>query len=340
MAKNQNKGTELYGKQKAAILLITLGPESSSKIFAHLTDEEIEEMTLEIANVRKVDPTIKEEILNEFYEMCVAQEYISEGGIGYAKEILEKSFGKDRAFDVINKLTASLQVKPFDFARKADPSQLANFIQNEHPQTIALILSYLEPEKSGQILSALSQEKQSAVTKRIATMDRTYPEIIKEVEIVLEKKLSNIVTQDYTKAGGVQSVVEILSSVDRGTEKYIIENLELSDPELAEEIKKRMFVFEDIIGLDSTAVQRFIREVENSELTIALKGATPDVAELLFSNMSKRMAEMIKEEMEFMGPVRLRDVQEAQQNIVNIIRKLEEAGEIVISRGGGDEIIA
>lgn len=340
MAKNQNRNTELYGKQKAAILLITLGPESSAKIFGHLTEEEIEEMTLEIANVRKVDPTVKEEVLNEFYEMCVAQEYISEGGIGYAKEILEKSLGKDKAFDVINKLTASLQVKPFDFARKADPSQLANFIQNEHPQTIALILSYLEPEKSGQILSALSQEKQSAVTKRIATMDRTYPDIIKEVEIVLEKKLSNIVTQDYTKAGGVQAVVEILSSVDRGTEKYIIENLELSDPELAEEIKKRMFVFEDIIGLDSTAVQRFIREVENNELTIALKGATPDVAELLFSNMSKRMAEMIKEEMEFMGPVRLRDVQEAQQNIVNVIRKLEEAGEIVISRGGGDEIIA
>lgn len=339
MARSQ-RSTELYGKQKAAILLITLGPESSAKIFGNLTEEEIEEMTLEIANVRKVDPTVKEEVLEEFYEMCVAQDYISEGGIGYAKEILEKSLGKDKAFDVINKLTASLQVKPFDFARKADPAQLANFIQNEHPQTIALILSYLEPEKSGQILSALSQEKQSAVTKKIATMDRTYPEVIKEVELVLEKKLSNIVTQDYTKAGGVQSVVEILNSVDRGTEKYIIENLELSDPELAEEIKKRMFVFEDIIGLDSTAVQRFIREIENNELTVALKGAPPDVAELIFGNMSKRMAEMIKEEMDFMGPVRLRDVQEAQQNIVNVIRRLEEAGEIVIARGGGDEIIA
>lgn len=339
MVKTQGKNSELYGKQKAAILLITLGPENSAKIFSHLTEEEIEEMTLEIANVRKVDPMVKEEILEEFYEMCVAQEYISEGGIGYAKEVLEKSLGKDKAYDVINKLTASLQVKPFDFARKADPSQLVNFIQNEHPQTIALILSYLDPEKSGQILSSLSQAKQSDVTKRIATMDRTYPEIIKEVEVVLEKKLSNIVTQDYTKAGGVESVVEILNSVDRGTEKYIIETLELSDPDLAEEIKKRMFVFEDIIGLDSTAVQRFIREVENNELTIALKGATPDVAELIFANMSKRMAEMIKEEMDFMGPIRLRDVQEAQQNIVNAIRRLEEAGEIVISRGGGDEII-
>ena len=325
MSKAASKKTELYGKQKAAILLITLGPEHSAKIFQHLTEEEIEEMTLEIANVKKVDPLVKEEILEEFYEMCVAQEYISEGGIGYAKDILEKSLGKDKAFEVINRLTASLQVKPFDFARKADASQLVNFIQNEHPQTIALILSYLEPSKSGQILSSLSQEKQSEVAKRIATMDRTYPEVIKEVELVLEKKLSNIVTQDYTKAGGVGSVVEILNSVDRGTEKYIIENLELTDPELAEEIKKRMFVFEDIINLDSTAIQRFIREIEMSDL--------------IFSNMSKRMAEMIREDMDFMGPVRLRDVEEAQQNIVNTIRRLEEAGEIVISRGGGDEII-
>ena len=339
MSKAASKKTELYGKQKAAILLITLGPEHSAKIFQHLTEEEIEEMTLEIANVKKVDPLVKEEILEEFYEMCVAQEYISEGGIGYAKDILEKSLGKDKAFEVINRLTASLQVKPFDFARKADASQLVNFIQNEHPQTIALILSYLEPSKSGQILSSLSQEKQSEVAKRIATMDRTYPEVIKEVELVLEKKLSNIVTQDYTKAGGVGSVVEILNSVDRGTEKYIIENLELTDPELAEEIKKRMFVFEDVIYLDSTAIQRFIREIENPELTVALKGATAELSDLIFSNMSKRMAEMIREEIDFMGPVRLRDVEEAQQNIVNTIRRLEEAGEIVISRGGGDEII-
>ena len=333
------KKTELYGKQKAAILMITLGPEHSAKLFQHFSEEEIEELTLEIANVKKVDPMVKEEILQEFYEMCIAQEYISEGGIGYAKDVLEKSLGKDKAYEVINRLTASLQVKPFDFARKADASQLVNFIQNEHPQTIALILSYLEPAKSGQILSSLSQEKQSEVSKRIATMDRTYPEVIKEVELVLEKKLSNVVTQDYTKAGGVGAVVEILNSVDRGTEKYIIENLELTDPELAEEIKKRMFVFEDITNLDSTAIQRFIREIENQELTVALKGATQEVSDLIFSNMSKRMAEMIREDMDFMGPVRLRDVEEAQQNIVNVIRRLEEAGEIVISRGGGDEII-
>lgn len=338
MSKGKKKD-ELSGRQKAAILLITLGPEYSSQIFKYLGDDEIESLTLEIAAVKKVEPEVKEKILEEFYEVCLAQEYITEGGMGYARELLEKSLGKDKAFDVLNKLTASLQVRPFDFARKADASQLINFIQNEHPQTIALILSYLDSVKAGQVVSSLSSDKQAEVAKRIATMDRTYPEIIKEVEMILEKKLSNVVTQDYTKAGGISSIVEILNSVDRGTERHIVESLEVSDPELAEEIKKRMFVFEDIINLDNTAIQRFIREVENNTLGVALKGATEDVADLIFSNMSKRMAEMIREDMEFMGPVRLRDVEEAQQSIVNVIRRLEESGEIIISRGGGDELI-
>ena len=338
MSKGKKKD-ELSGRQKAAILLITLGPEYSSQIFKYLGDDEIESLTLEIAAVKKVEPEVKEKILEEFYEVCLAQEYITEGGMGYARELLEKSLGKDKAFDVLNKLTASLQVRPFDFARKADASQLINFIQNEHPQTIALILSYLDSVKAGQVVSSLSSDKQAEVAKRIATMDRTYPEIIKEVEMILEKKLSNVVTQDYTKAGGISSIVEILNSVDRGTERHIVESLEVSDPELAEEIKKRMFVFEDVINLDNTAIQRFIREVENNTLAVALKGATEDLADLIFSNMSKRMAEMIREDMEFMGPVRLRDVEEAQQGIVNIIRRLEESGEIIISRGGGDELV-
>ncbi|MEJ8554400.1 flagellar motor switch protein FliG [Tepidibacter sp. Z1-5] len=330
---------EINGKQKAAILLITLGPEYSAKMFKYLSEEEIEEITLEIANMKKVESEVKEKILQEFYEVCLAQEVISEGGIGYAKDVLEKALGHDKALEIINRLTASLQVKPFDFARKADPSQIVNFIQNEHPQTIALILSYLDSEKSGQILSSLSHDKQSEVARRIATMDRTYPEVIKEIELVLENKLSNLVTEDHTTVGGVQSIVDILNSVDRGTEKYIMEDLEMSDPELAEDIKKRMFVFEDIITLDNVSIQRFIREIDNNELAVALKGATQEVAELIFSNMSKRLADMIKEDMEFMGPVRLKDVEEAQQKIVNNIRKLEESGEIVISRGGGDELI-
>ena len=330
----------ISGKEKAAILLISLGPDRSAKVFKHLQEDEIEELTLEIANMRKIPPDEKKKVLEEFYQICLAQEYISEGGINYAKEILEKALGSQKAFDIVNKLTASLQVRPFDFVRKADASQLLNFIQNEHPQTISLILSYLNPQQAGQILSALPQTKQCEVAQRIATMDRTSPEIIKEVEAVLERKLSSMVTQDYTSAGGIQSIVDILNSVDRGTEKFIIETLEIKDIELAEEIKKRMFVFEDIVTLDSTSIQRFIREVDNNELAVALKGATEEVKEIIFNNMSKRMAEMIREDMEFMGPVRLRDVEEAQQKIVNIIRKLEEAGEIIISRGGGDEIIA
>ncbi|AOT68283.1 flagellar motor switch protein FliG [Geosporobacter ferrireducens] len=329
----------MSGKEKAAVLLIALGPDKSAKIFKHLQEEEIEELTLEIANMRKIPAEEKEKVLEEFYQICLAQEFISEGGINYAKEVLEKALGSQKAFDIVNKLTASLQVRPFDFVRKADASQLLNFIQNEHPQTIALILAYLNPLQAGQILSALPQVKQSEVAQRIATMDRTSPEIIKEVESVLERKLSSMVTQDYTSAGGIQSIVDILNAVDRGTEKFILETLEVQDIELAEEIKKRMFVFEDIVTLDSTSIQRFIREVENNDLAVALKGATEEVQEVIYNNMSKRMAEMIKEDMEFMGPVRLRDVEEAQQKIVNIIRKLEEAGEIIISRGGGDEIV-
>ncbi|QUH20841.1 flagellar motor switch protein FliG [Alkaliphilus sp. B6464] len=338
MARRVSKG-DITGREKAAILLISLGPEYSAQIFKHLSNEEIEELTLEIANMRKVSPEEKDRVLDEFYEICLAQEYISEGGINYAKDVLEKALGSQKAMDIINKLTASLQVKPFDFARKADPSQLLNYIQNEHPQTIALILAYLSSAQSAQILSALPQGKQSEVAQRIATMDRTSPEVIREVEMVLERKLSSLVNQDYTSAGGIQSIVDILNSVDRGTEKNIMDTLEIQDIELAEEIRKRMFVFEDIIGLDSTSIQRFIRDTDNKELAVALKGATKEVADVIYANMSKRMAEMIKEDMDFMGPVRLRDVEEAQQKIVNIIRRLEEAGEIIISRGGGDEII-
>jgi flagellar motor switch protein FliG len=330
---------EYNGKTKAAMLLISLGPEKSAEIFKHLKEEEIEQLTLEIANIRTVTPEDKERVLEEFYQICLAQEYIAEGGINYAKDILEKALGTQKALEVINKLTVSLQVRPFDFVRKADPSQLLNFIQNEHPQTIALILAYLKPQQSSIVLSALPQDKQADVARRIATMDRTSPEVIKEVERVLEKKLSSLVTEDFTAAGGVQSIVDILNSVDRGTEKYIMETLEIEDTDLAEEIKKRMFVFEDVLTLDNRSIQRFLREVDNSQLAIALKGSTEDVQKLIFGNMSKRLSEMIKEDIDFMGPVRLKDVEEAQQKIVNVIRKLEDAGEIVISRGGGDEII-
>lgn len=339
MARAGTTKIEYTGKEKAAMLLISLGPEKSAEIFKHLKEEEIEQLTLEIANIRSVAPEDKQRVMEEFYQVCVAQQYIAEGGINYARDILEKALGSQKAIDVINKLTVSLQVRPFDFVRKADPSQLLNAIQNEHAQTIALILSYLKPVQSAIVLSALPQDKQAEVAKRIATMDRTSPEVIKEVEKVLEKKLASFVTEDYTAAGGVQSIVDILNSVDRGTEKHIMETLEIEDTELAEEIRKRMFVFEDILNLDNRSIQRFLREVENNQLAVALKGATEEVQKVIFSNMSKRLVEMIREDMDFMGPVRLKDVEESQQKIVNIIRKLEDAGEIVISRGGGDEII-
>lgn len=335
MAKRKN----LSGKQKAAILLISLGPDVSAQVYKHLSEEEIEKLTLEIAGVRRVEQDTKEEVIDQFHQLAMAQDYITQGGIGYAKDVLEKALGPEEAMEIINRLTSTLQVRPFDFARKTDAAQIFNFIQNEHPQTIALILSYLDSEQSGQILSSLPQEVQADVAKRIAIMDSTSPEIVNEVESILERKLSASVTQDYTQAGGIESVVEVLNSVDRSTERTILDALEIQDPELAEEIKKRMFVFEDIVTLDNRSIQRVIRDVENEDLQLSLKVASDEVKEIVFNNMSQRMSETFKEEMEFMGPVRLRDVEEAQTRIVAIIRRLEESGEIVIARGGGDDII-
>ncbi|AZV42271.1 flagellar motor switch protein FliG [Peribacillus asahii] len=335
----KKKKGELTGRQKAAILLISLGPDVSASVYKHLSEEEIERLTLEISSVRKVDSKEKEEVLEEFHNIALAQDYISQGGIGYAKQVLEKALGEDQAAAIINRLTSSLQVRPFDFARKAEPGQILNFIQNEHPQTIALILSYLEATQAGQILSELPQEMQADVARRIALMDSTSPEVINEVEQILERKLSATVTQDYTQTGGVEAVVDVLNGVDRSTERTILDALEIQDPELAEEIKKRMFVFEDIVTLDGRAIQRVIRESDNEDLKLALKVASEEVKEIVFRNMSKRMVETFQEEMEYMGPVRLRDVEEAQSRIVAVIRRLEEAGEVVIARGGGDDII-
>ena len=295
---------ELTGVQKAAVLLIALGPEKSAEIFKHLKEDEIEELTLEIANTRSISPQVKESVLNEFYQVCLAQQYIAEGGIGYAKELLDKALGGERAQEVISKLTASLQVRPFEFVRKTDPSQVLNFIQDEHPQTIAMILAYLTPAQAAMIMSSLTSEVQADVAKRIATMDRTSPDVVKEVEHVLERKLSSLINQDYTIVGGVDAIVNILNTVDRSTEKHIMETLEIEEPELADEIRKKMFVFEDIMLLDDRAIQRVLRDVDNNDLAVALKGANEDVQNTIFKNLSKRLAAMIKEDMEFMGPVR------------------------------------
>jgi len=336
----KKKGPKEYtGRQKAAIFLVTIGSEISAEIFKYLREDEIETLTFEIARLETIDSEQKDAILQEFQELMMANQFISTGGIDFARELLEKSLGSQKAIDIINRLTSSLQVRPFDFIRRTDPTHLLNFIQQEHPQTIALILAYLEPAKASVILQNLPHEVQSDVARRIATMDRTSPEVLREVERVLEKKLSTLSSEDYSAAGGVESIVEILNLVDRASEKQIIEQLEDEDPELAEEIKKRMFVFEDIVMLDDRSIQKVMREVDSQELAKALKSVDTEVQDKIFRNMSKRAAGMLKEDMEYMGPVRLKDVEEAQQKIVSIIRHLEDTGEIVIARAGEEEMV-
>lgn len=329
----------LTGRQKAAIFLVSIGSDVSSEIMKHLKEDEVETLTFEIARLETVDAEFKDQVLEEFQELMAAQNFITTGGIEYARELLEKSLGSQKAIDIINRLTSSLQVRPFDVIRRQDPAHLLNFIQQEYPQTIALILAYLEPNKAAVILQSLPDDIQPEVSKRLATMDRTSPDVLREVERVLEKKLSTLSSEDYTAAGGVEAVVDILNLVDRTSEKSIIESLEEDDPDLAEEIKKRMFVFEDIVMLDDRAIQKVLREVDSGELSKALKNVDTEVQDKIFRNMSKRAAATLKEDMEFMGPVRLKDVEEAQQKIVSTIRRLEDAGEVVIARSGEDELV-
>jgi len=337
--KNSHDYKSLTGRQKAAIFLVALGSDVSSEVMKHLREDEVETLTFEISRLETVDAEFKDQVLEEFQELMQAQNFITTGGIDYARELLEKSLGSQKAIDIINRLTSSLQVRPFDFIRRTDPAHLLNFVQQEYPQTIALILAYLEPQKAAVILQNLPADIQPEVSKRLATMDRTSPDVLREVERVLEKKLSTLSSEDYTAAGGVDSIVEILNLVDRSSEKAIIETLEEDDPELAEEIKKRMFVFEDIVMLDDRAIQKVLREVDQQELAKALKSVDSEVQDKIFRNMSKRAASMLKEDMEYMGPVRLKDVEESQQKIVSVIRRLEDSGEIVIARSADDEFV-
>jgi len=330
---------KLSGRRKAAILMVSLGSEVAAQVYKNLTDEEIEQITVEVATLGPLDSQVVHEVILEFYHTALAQEHLSHGGIALAKEILERALGPVKAMEIINRLQGALQVSPFDFLKRVDPNHLINFIQSEHPQTIALILSHLDYDKSASIMSALPPEMQSEVSMRIATMDQTSPEIINEVERVLERKIASVLSQEFSVVGGVEALAEVLNRCDRSTEKLILETLEEEDQELAEEIKKLMFVFEDITLLDNRSVQQVLKEVDQKELAIALKGASEEVRDKIFGNMSKRASDMVKEDMEFMGPVRLRNVEESQQRIVSIIRRLEEAGEIVISRGGEEEMV-
>lgn len=331
---------KLTGVQKAAILFITLGPETSAGIIKRLPEREIQKITYEIANMTSVTKEQRQEILAEFIEMNKAKEYLLEGGIEYAKDLLSKALGSQRAKEILEKVVeATEQYRPFSIARKADAHQLLNVINSEHPQTIALILCYLQADKAGQILSALPEELQGEVAYRIATMSNTSPMVIKEIEKVLNTKLSSVVRSDVTVLGGVETIVDILNQVDRTTEKNITEDLEKEDQELAEKIKQSMFVFEDIVTMDDVSIQRVLRELDNKDVALALKGSSEEVANCIFRNQSKRASSALKEDIEFLGPVRLLDVEKAQQKIVGIIRRLDDAGEIVIARGGEDAII-
>jgi flagellar motor switch protein FliG len=326
-------------KQKAAILLVALGPDVSSQVLKHLKPDEVEDLTLEVARMGTVAPEVRQAVIQEFGRLVMAPEYVTEGGVGHAREMLEKAFGTEKAEDMIGKAVETLNVLPFDTVKKTDASQLLSLIANEHPQTIALILAFLQPNQAAQILSGLPPDLSTDVATRLAQMDRTTPEVIRDVERVLERKLATLVTSDLSTAGGVKSLVEVLNWTDRATEKNILEGLTESNPELAEEVKNMMFTFDDIVKLDDRAVQQVLREIDTKELALALKVCSEEVKQKVTKNMSERAATMLQEDMEFMGPVRLRNVEEAQQRIVNVIRKLEEAGEIIISRGGEDEVL-
>lgn len=332
--------TKVTGVKKAAILLIALGSDLSSRVLkSGFRDVEIEQLTQEISNKVHIPAETTSAVLNEFMELRQAREYLLHGGLNYARELLDKAVGTQKASDILNKLTSNMKAVPFGALRKTDPKQLLNFIREEHPQTIALILAHLTPEQAAVILASLPLELQSEISRRIASIDRLTPDIIRGVEGVLEKKLSTVLQQDHAVVGGVQSLVDILNRVGRSAEKVILDGLEKEDPALAEEVKMHMFVFEDIKNLSDTFIQRVLKEVDTKELAVAMRGVNEEVHGRIYKNMSKRAADMLKEEIEFMGPVRLKEVEQAQQKIVTIIRKLDESGEIIISWGGDDVII-
>ena len=326
--------------RKAAILLIALGPDISSPILKLLPDNLIQKVTYEIANIDYVEPYERDMVIEEFVEMASARQYILDGGIDYAKNLLTKALGTQRAMEIMDVLNQIQQKeRPFAIARKADPHQLYNLLINEHPQTVALILCYIQPDKAAIVLSQFPSELQTEVAERIGMINRTSPSIIKKIEKILEAKFSNIMDGESETIGGVKSLVDILNSVDRSTERNIIGNLETNQPDLAEIVKSNLFIFEDIVNLDRSSIQRILREVSNEDLALALKGASEKVVNVVFSNMSKRASEMLKEDIQFMGPVRLSTVEEAQFKIVGIIRRLDEVGEIIIGRGDQDTVI-
>src|SRR3954447_11431970 len=331
---------DLPGVKKAAVLLVSLDQDRAAEILKRLPAEAVEEVSREIASLGEVGSVARRDVFNEFYSLALANSYVSEGGLEYAKTLLRKSLSDSDADRVIKQVTQQIQSAPFSFLQKAESENLLTFIQDEHPQTIALILAHLAPQKASEVLVGLPGQKQIEVVKRIANMEQTNPEVIKEVERGLEHRLSDIVSQTFEKAGGVDTVAEMLNLADRSTEKGIMEGLEAEDPDLVEQIRRLMFVFEDILLVNDKGIQSVLKEIENDALALALKTASEELKQKIFKNMSERAAQLIKEDMQYMGPVRVSDVEQAQQKIVDIVRRLEDAGEIVLAgRGGEKEMI-
>lgn len=331
--------SDITPKRKAAIVLAVLGPEVAAGVIKHFSQDQVEQLTLEVARLEKVSPEVRAAVVEEFHEMAQAQDFIAEGGVDSAKKVLEAAFGADKADLMVRKIMTAMNVVPFEFLKRADPQQLLSFIQDEHPQTIALILAYMPMNQAAMILTKLPAELRAEVAERIAGMDQTPPEVIRRVEAVLEKKMSNVINQEMAKAGGPKALVDLLNRVDRSTERLILESLTENNPDLADEVKNMMFVFEDIVSLDDRAIQTLLKEIDIKELATALKGVNQEVQEKIFTNMSERAVDMLKEDMEYMGPVKVRVVEESQQKIVAAIRRLEEAGEISLGRGEEEVLV-
>jgi flagellar motor switch protein FliG len=339
MAK-QKKAEGLTGIKKAAILLVSLDTDTSAKILANLATEDIERISMEIARLEEVTSEVRDGVIREYYQVHQARKYLEQGGFEYAKALLEKSLPADDAAAILSGLQQSIAQTPFHFLKKTDAENLLTFIQEEHPQTIALILAHLSSKQASEVLAGLSAKKQIEVVKRVARMEQTTPEAIRQVEAGLETRLASVMSQELEQAGGVETIAEILNLVDRTTEKGILENLEEEDPDMVEQIRRLMFVFEDVMLVNDKGIQSVLKEVETDELSLALKTASEELRNKIFKNMSERAATLIKEDMEYMGPVRVSDVESAQQRIVDVVRRLEEAGEVIISgRGGEEEIV-
>jgi flagellar motor switch protein FliG len=333
--------TEMTGLRKAAVMLVQMGKEQSAKVLGQMRQAEVEELTAEIMRLGTIESDIVESVLEEFHDMAVANRFAAQGGMDYAKELLEASLGREAAEAAMDRLSAAFVEMPFGFLQKADPRQVLSFVQDEHPQTIALVLAHMPATMASQILSGLAGELQADVAHRIAVMDRTSPDIIRQVEATLERKLSSVLQpSDLSAVGGLQPLVDIINRADRATERLIMEGLAARDPELAEEVRSKMFMFEDITTLDDRAVQLVLRQVETNDLATALKGVRDDVREKVTRNLSERAAENLVEEIDMLGAVRLRQVEESQAKIVQVIRALEESGQIMIRRGEDDEFVA